>query len=288
MRSAEHLFERYGPWAIVTGASSGIGEAFAKQLGEAGLHLLLIARHEERLEAVARRIRETSQVEVRTAQIDLAQPEAPRLVSQAAEGLDVGLLVNNAGTGRPGAFLKQSVEEAERFLQLNCTTPMKLAHEYGNRMARQGKGGLVFLSSAMGYQGTPYMAQYAATKAYTLSLGEALHQELKPEGVDVLVVAPGATDTPGARLYEIEVEGLPIPWMSAEEVAAKSLKALGRKSSLPPGVRNHLITCVGSGLWTRTRLAPFFARMARKVMPADMTSPLRKEEEPNQISRPTE
>ncbi|WOT05111.1 SDR family NAD(P)-dependent oxidoreductase [Shewanella youngdeokensis] len=109
-------------------------------------------------------------------------------------------MINNAGTGHPGLILKSNLEDEKNVLRLNSITPMELAHYYGNQMIPKSRGGIIFVSSAMGYQGTPYMANYSASKAYTLTLRESIYHELKGRGVDVLVISPGATNIPAANI----------------------------------------------------------------------------------------
>ena len=167
------MISKYGPWALITGASSGIGEGFAHQLAEQGFNLVLVARRGDRLEQLGKLLADHHGIQARSLVVDLANPNCLQEVKLATESLDVGLLINNAGTGHPGAFLKSDLEEEIRVNQLNCLTPMQMAHHFGNKMSFSGRGGMIFVSSAMGYQGTPFMANYAASKAYSLVLGES-------------------------------------------------------------------------------------------------------------------
>lgn len=256
-------------WAVVTGASSGIGEAFARELASRGRPLVLVARRRELLDALASSLANAHHVATRVVVQDLALPGAGAAVAEATRDLDVDLLVSNAGTGHPGAFLKGDDATDRDVIALNVTAPTELARAFGARMVAQKRGGIVFVSSAMAFQGTPYMATYAATKAHLLVFGESLHEELKPHGVDVLVVAPGATTTPGKDLYPIDYAKLPIRWMAPEAVAKAALDSLGRRPVLVPGPRNHLLACFGSGLWTRSRVASLLGEFARRAIPPD-------------------
>jgi short-subunit dehydrogenase len=261
--------ERLGPWALVTGASSGIGEAFAHRLAREKLSLVLVARRGDVLESLATVLEKDHGIETRVIAADLARDGAVDVVARETEDLDIGLVVSNAGTGNPGAFAKCDLEVERAIIRLNVTTPMELARVFAPRLVPRKRGGIVFVSSAMAFQGTPYMANYAATKAYVLVLGESLHEELKPSGVDVLVVAPGATETPGKDLHPIDYDRIPVHWMQPEEVVDSALGSLGKRAVVVPGARNHLLACFGSGLWTRRRVGALLGEFARRAIPAD-------------------
>lgn len=261
--------DKVGPWALVTGASSGIGEAFARRLAKEGLSLILVARRTAALEQLASALHAEHGVETRVVALDLSKEGAVEALVAGVGELDVGLVVSNAGTGHPGAFVKSNLDEERAILRLNVSAPMELARAFAPRLAARGRGAIVFVSSAMAFQGTPYMANYAATKAYLLVLGESLHEELKPSGVDVLVVAPGATDTPGKDLYPVDYAKLPVHWMSPQAVVECALGSLGRRAVVVPGTRNHFIACLGSGLWTRSRVAALLGELARRALPPD-------------------
>jgi uncharacterized protein len=261
--------KKVGPWALVTGASSGIGEAFARRLAKEGLSVVLVARRAERLERVAGALRADHRIETRVVPLDLSTDGAVETLLAKVADLDVGLVVSNAGTGHPGAFVKSDPAEERAIIRLNVVAPMDLARAFAPRLVERQRGAMVFVSSAMGFQGTPYMANYAATKAYLLVLGEALYEELKPSGVDVVVVAPGATTTPGKDLYPVDYEKLPITWMDPDVVVESALASLGRRPVVVPGTRNHLLACLGSGLWTRRRVAALLGELARRALPAE-------------------
>jgi short-subunit dehydrogenase len=200
---------------------------------------------------------------------DLSKDGAADYVADATRDLDLGLVVSNAGMGHPGAFLKSDPRAERAIVQLNATTPMELARAFGRRLVSRGMGGLVFVSSAMAFHGAPYMASYAATKAFTLVFAESLHVELKPAGVDVLVVAPGATDTPARHLYPIDWAKLPIKWMTPAAVVDAALSSLGKRALVVPGMRNQFIASIGSGLFIRSKVAARKGELTRKAVPAD-------------------
>ena len=189
------FLERYGPWALVTGASAGIGAEFSRQLAAMGLNLILVARRRERIEELAGRLESTSKIQVRTIIADLSQPDFLSLILSRTESIDVGLLVNNAGFGIAGKFLEHEVEKELALLDVNCRAPLILTHAFGRQMTQRKRGGIIFVSSVSGYIATPYESSYAASKVYELFLAESLRYELGKEGVDVLALCPGSTDT---------------------------------------------------------------------------------------------
>jgi short-subunit dehydrogenase len=135
-----------------------------------------------------------------------------------------------------------------------------------------GRGGIILVSSLMGFQGVPYMANYSATKGFLLNFGESLYHECKGTGVDVLVLAPGATDTPGKHLHAVDYSKLPISWMTAEDVVGVALRKLGRKAFVIPGLRNHLMACLSGGLWSRGLVQGLMKRLAQLALPASGVS----------------
>lgn len=182
---------RYGQWAVVTGASFGIGRATAREIAAAGLGLVLVARREAELVNLAAELSANFSVQARIVTADLAQLAGLDAVEAAARELDVGLLVAAAGFGTAGSFLCADLANEMALLDVNCRAVLSLSHHFGRRFAQRGRGGLILFGSLVGFQGTPRAAHYAATKAYVQTLAEALHIELAGRGVDVLVSAPG-------------------------------------------------------------------------------------------------
>ncbi len=258
--------DRYGPWALVTGASSGIGAQFARELAAAGINLVLVARRIELLNELKQELVNRHKVEVITLQVDLSQDGCEQAIHAACDTLDIGLVVNNAGSGVPGPFASSDVQAEKELIRLNCITPVEITHHFLPKMQARGRGGIIFVSSLMGFQGVPYMANYSATKGYLLNFGESLYHECKGTGVDVLVLAPGATDAPGKHLHRVDYAKLPISWMTAEKVVDAALKKLGRKPLLIPGLRNHLTACLSGGLWSRGLVQGFMTRLAHLAL----------------------
>jgi short-subunit dehydrogenase len=188
--------QRYGPWALVTGATSGIGREFARQLAANGLNLVLAARRLPALDEVGQELSAQYGSAYRAVRVDLSEPGAADAIAESTVDLDIGLVVSNAGDVVVGDFLGSGHEELVRELRLNTEAHLSLAHRFGQRIALRGRGGILFVSSLAGLQPVPYIANYAASKSYVLTLGAAVQRELAPRGVTVTVLLPGATDTP--------------------------------------------------------------------------------------------
>lgn len=232
---------RYGPWALVTGASSGIGEAIARELAARGLHLVLCARRKALLDALSAELTASAKVQVRTLEVDLSRPDFLPVVEQGIAGLDVGLLVNNAGFGDKGPFVGSDLDMHLRMLDTNCRAPLILAHALAPGLVARGRGGILFTSSTAAFQGLPFAAHYAATKGYDLQLAEGLWYELRPSGVDVVALCPGPTDTEGPRRTGVNPDKVPVKMMDVATVARAGLDALGRGPIAVPGATNRLL-----------------------------------------------
>jgi short-subunit dehydrogenase len=219
----DEFLRRYGPVALVTGASSGIGQAFAEALAAMRLDLILVARRLDRLEDLGGRLARAHGVRVTPRQIDLANPAAPQQILDATGGVDVGLVVSNAGFGLKGEHAANDPQAMADMLTVNCHVPMQLAHGFIPRLRQRGKGGIIFTSSIEGLLGCPYSAAYSATKALVIALGEALWAELQPEGIDVLTLCPGATESEAAAKQGIDIKTLR-DVMPAADVARATLE----------------------------------------------------------------
>jgi short-subunit dehydrogenase len=232
------LRTRYPGWALVTGASSGIGEAFAVALARRGFPVVLVARRKERLEALAKRLAEAHGVDTLVVAEDLSQHGACERVRAAVGGREVGLLVNNAGFGSSGRFAEEDPDVDDEMIALNCAAVVRLTHLFLRPMLGRKNGAVIVVASAAGYQPGPWFAVYAATKAFDLMFAEALWCELRGSGVDVLAVSPGETQT---EFHERAHAKRQFRGATAESVAEKGLAALGRTLSVAPGLVPKLI-----------------------------------------------
>ncbi|MCA0455947.1 MAG: SDR family NAD(P)-dependent oxidoreductase [Chloroflexi bacterium] len=257
----------YGPWALVTGGSAGIGAAFAWILAERGINLVLIARNPERLEEKAAEIQtQHPNVQIITHALDLSLSDSVASLINLTADLEIGLVVANAAMETSGGFLNSSFSNQQRLIQLNITTPAHLAHHYGRLMRDRKRGGILFVASIAAYGPLPYLANYAASKAYLLSLGEALHYELKPYGVDVLVLSPGLIDTSMAEQTAIDWSLVYAPYRDADSTALAGIRALGRKSSVIPGTTNWLVAFARKYLLTRSLNITLFGHLLRRAI----------------------
>ena len=224
----EDFRRRYGPWAVIAGGSEGTGASFAWQLAERGVNLALLARRDAPLDALAARIRESCGVEVRTAAVDLTSPTLLEDIEPLVDGIEVGLVVYNAGTGRGGGFLvDQSVDDSLAMVYLNCRGPLIFAHRFAGAMVARGHGGFIFMTSLLAAAGSAYTAAYSATKAFDHILAESLWMELGQLGVDVVAVAAGLIDTPAMRKSGIVKDETARFALDADEVVVDALAALG-------------------------------------------------------------
>ena len=227
----ERFHARFGRWAVVTGASDGIGRAFAAELARRGFDLVLVSRRHDVLQTLATELSRETSVEVRVVAIDLGAPDGPSKLVESIDTLDVGLLVAAAGFGTSGDFIDNDVETELAMIDVNCRAVAALAHAFGRRFAARRRGGIVLLSSLVAFQGVPRAANYSATKAYVQSLAEGLRIELKPKGVDVVASAPGPVHSGFAARASMTMSMAQTP----AEVARGTLRALGRWGTVRPG-----------------------------------------------------
>lgn len=238
-------------WALVAGASEGIGAAFARELAASGHDLVLIARRQEPLEALAAELRATGRT-VETLAVDLGADVGPVLRAIAHP---IEVVVWNAALSLLGPFLETSLEDHERMLALNTRGPLTAARIFGEQMAARGGGTIILLSSLTAFWGTAYLATYGATKAFNLALAEALAAELGPSGVDVVACCAGATSTPG---FTKLVAGRKGPRAMTPEAVARATLRTVRRGAYVPGAFNKLAQ------WLMARLFP--RRLAIKIM----------------------
>lgn len=231
LKEKERLKSKYGPWAVVTGASSGIGLEIAERLAESGLNLALNARNKDLLLEISQRFQKNYGIQTTILAMDVTSEEFTQQIIEFSKKSKVGLLVASAGFGTSGVFIESSLEEEIEMLRVNCEALLKLTHYFAGLFAREKRGGIILMSSMVGFQGVPYAAHYAATKAYVQSLAEALALELKPQGVDVLAAAPGPVASGFGKRARMKMDLT----LQPAQVGIPILKSLGKRTTVLPG-----------------------------------------------------
>src|SRR6266566_1949141 len=249
---------QFGPWALVTGASSGIGKEFTRQIAASGINVVLVARRDALLAELGRAVSQEFGVQYRVLAMDLSQEGFIAGLADATHDLDIGLVVSNAGTANPGEFLKLDRQLLQATLRLNTTSHLDIAHYFGRKLTERRRGGLILVGAMGAENGIPRITNDAAAKAYVHSLGEALHYEFKPLGVYVSVLAAGFTNTPVLEKFRFDPKTMPMKPMSVEQCVSEGLSGLIKnRSRVVPGRLNRIMNA----------LVP--ASLARK-MEADM------------------
>lgn len=242
--------EKYGPWALIAGASEGIGAAFSEALAERGLNLILVARRKKRLSELAQKLQSRHEIDVEEHALDLGDIASVRnLVSSLDQ--DIGLLVYNAAYSPIGYFKDVPYSKIEKIISVNIQTPIFLVRTLSNSMIEREKGGVILMSSLSGVQGSPKIATYAASKSFNTVLAEGLWHELKDLNVDVLACVAGAVRTPGymSSANEKDAPGT----LDPHEVVEETLKSLGQSPTVTPGSFNRFAKYVMSRLLPRKR-----------------------------------
>jgi short-subunit dehydrogenase len=231
----ETMFDYRGSTALITGASKGLGAVFAEALAQRGMNLVLMARSTDKLNVLSRHLRVRYKVQRTILSIDLADPSGPQTIAEELErrGILVDLLVNNAGFGLSGEFLSHDPEQERAEIEVNVQALVALTHYFGKAMAARGKGGIINVASNASFQPLPYMATYAATKAFVLHFSEAIRHELTAKGVHVMATCPGPTAT---SFFEgTSTQMSPENMDSSESVVRRTLEAFdqGRGVAYP-------------------------------------------------------
>ena len=227
------LIEKFGPWALVTGATSGIGQEVAREATRRGFKVLVTGRDPSRLTSLADELPGCEAIGA-----DLARSENMEALIRRAQGLDLGLVVAAAGFGSSGPAVSASLSTELEMIRLNCEAPWRLAHGLGPAMLHRGRGAFVFVSSIVAWQGVAGQANYSATKAYVLSLAEGLAREWGPRGVHVHAAAPGPVESQFARRAGLKMKRADRP----DEVARDILDGLGGRTTFVPGRNGRSLT----------------------------------------------
>ncbi len=256
---ADNFKQQYGPWALVTGATSGIGAELADQIAAKGLNIVLVARKEAELKTHAAQLSEKHGVETAVIAADLATVEGVAKVK--ATELEIGLLVPAAGLEVNGAFEKTDYESELKVLQVNVHATFELVHRFSRSMVERGHGGVLLIASLSGQMPNPYFSNYAGSKAYVLNLGASLYGELRLKGVDVTVLSPGLTATPMVADNGMDWSKTPMVPMDPALVASLAIDGLGKRPLTVPGGRNKLMA-------TMMKLSPLklAAKMSEKMV----------------------
>jgi uncharacterized protein len=219
---------RFGPWALVTGASSGIGREIARHIAASGVSLVLVARRVARLQEVGRALAADFGVAYRAVEADLSSASFFAPIERATADLEIGLLVGNAGVPNPGELWTLDRDDLMQAIHVKVNANLTLVHHFAPGLVARRRGGILLVSSVGGLNGVPYVTNTAAVEAYVLTLGEGLHVELARHGVNVTVLMPGPTLTEAMGKMGVDPSDMPLPPMSAERVAAEGLRALQR------------------------------------------------------------
>jgi short-subunit dehydrogenase len=261
MTNGNDFRQTYGPWTLVTGASSGIGEEFARQLASTGLNVALAARRKGLLDSLAEDLRRQFSIETRAVTVDLSDESAPAALEHAVADLDIGLVISNAGTGSPGRFLDENHEEQLERFRLNALSHLNIAYLFGRRLAQRGQGGLILGGALGAIDGIPFMATDAAAKALVQSLGESLHVELARQGIRVMTLVVPPTDTAIIQKFGLDPSTMPMKPMSTRQCVAEALQAFrkGRSASIP-GVLNRTMNGLIPAFLKRSMMARMIER----------------------------
>ncbi|SPM39334.1 Short-chain dehydrogenase, partial [Mycobacterium numidiamassiliense] len=266
---------KYGPWALVAGASDGVGAAFAAGLAERGVNVVLLARRQAVLDQVAAEIESRTSAQTRTLAVDLAAPDAASVVAAATSDLEIGFLVYCAGADpNYEPFLDNPIGAAEAIVHRNCMVPMQLCHHFAPAMVERGSGGIVIFGSGAGLAGAANMVAYGASKAFDMVFAEALWAELHDKGVDVLGLILGKTNTPALRQLEYSrgqissPDAAPDGAASVDEVIAEAFENLGNGPTYMAGDMMRAAEQMLSAL-TRNQTVELFAQAAAASMGPD-------------------
>lgn len=236
----------YGNWALVTGATSGIGAEITSQLAAKGINIILVARKEKELKEHSALVRNRYAVETKYIAADLATAEGIAKVKMTQE--EIGLLVISAGIEVNGAFESTPLEKELQLIQVNIIATLQLTHHFSKGMVEREKGGILLIASLSGHMPNPYFSNYAGSKAYMLNLGASLYGELKPKGVDVSVLSPGLTNTPMVADNGVDWSKTPMTAMDPSIVAEVGLNGLGKRMLSVPGGKNKMMAWMAKHL----------------------------------------
>lgn len=230
MSWSDRFRSKYGPWAIVTGASDGMGRSFAMELAKLGFNIVIVARSRDKLDELANDLMVQFSISTRVIAADVGDSLQLEAMMHKISALDIGLFVAAAGFGTSGPFRKGILADELNMIDVNCRAVTAMTYHFANRLVGRGKGGIILFGSLVAFQGVPRAANYAGTKAYIQTFVEGLRRELKPEGVDVLSVSPGPVSSGFAARANMQLSGA-----KPEDIPMAALRALGSKTTVRPG-----------------------------------------------------
>jgi short-subunit dehydrogenase len=268
MKNKRSLKEKYGPTALVAGASEGIGAAFATCLAEEGMDLVLVARREGPLKQFAASLEKRYAIRTTCIQCDLSAEYATRQIEEALNGIEINLLVYNAALSYIGPFIKNSAENHGQMAQANMLTPLNMLHTFGGKMLSRGCGGIVLMASLAGFQGSGFLSMYAATKAFNRIMAESLWYEWKDRGVDVIACCAGATSTLNFIETRPEKTSFLAPAVQRpQEVATECLHRIGNQPSFIAGRGNRIASFFMQKILPRKTAITIMGDTTRKMYP---------------------
>ncbi len=262
----DNFSNKYGNWALITGATSGIGAEMTSQIAAKGINIVLVARREKELKAHATSLVERYGIETKIMVADLTKEADVDKVT--AVDKEISLLVIAAGMEVNGAFEKTSMEKERQVVQINVMATLALTHHFSQGMVLRKKGGILLIASLSGHMPNPYFANYAGTKAYVLALGASLYGELKPKGVDVTVLSPGLTNTPMIADNGVDWAKTPMTAMDPSIVAEAGINGLGKRVVTVPGGKNKMMAWMAKHMPLKMQ-SSMNEKMVGKAMDAD-------------------
>jgi uncharacterized protein len=259
--------ECYGTWALVAGAAEGLGESFTEALAKKGMNLVMVDLNATVLHKLAERIKINYNVMIREISLDLSENDAWMKCMKAIHDLDCRMLIYIPAYSRVQEFLSNSPGELDKYIDLNSRTPIHLVHCFISSLKDREPAGIILMSSLAGLIGPPYLAPYAATKAFNVLLAESLHSEMREKNIDISVCCAGQTSTP-AYWSSNPAEGSKWPpVMSSDKIADYALKNLGKKTLLIPGWQNRISYFLLTRILSRTFAGKIVNKAMRKTYP---------------------
>ncbi len=263
-----NLKDKYGPWALITGGATGLGKAFAKEIAGQGVNIIIVDIREEDSKKAAQLIEDRFKVSAKYIILNLAREDILDVIEVETKGLEIGLVINNAGIASLGPLITADKQKLNNILDVNCRATMLLSYHFVKQMAKRKKGGIVVVSSLAGTVGTSQFTAYSASKAFGINFGEALWEEMRPYNIDVKVLVLGSVNTPAYHWLNPDTKSLAIKMMEVEEVAKEGLSILGKnKPTHVVGSKNRLAFAFMKLFFSRKKAVEVTAQNVKKLYP---------------------